>query len=53
MTNFERLAQRLDSVRELLARDNLTPWARNYWTSVDRQLTANWARMGVCSTIGN
>lgn len=53
MTNFARLAQRLDSVRALLERDDLKPWARNYWTSVDRQLTANWARMGVCSTIGN
>jgi len=53
MTNFARLAQRLDSVRALLARDDLKPWVRNYWTSVERQLTANWARMGVCSSFGN
>jgi hypothetical protein len=53
MTNFQRMAHRLDSVRALLERDDLKPWARNYWTTVERQLTTNWARMGMHSTIGN
>lgn len=37
------LGHRLDSVRKLLAGD-LSPWAKGYWTTVERALVRAWKR---------
>lgn len=37
------LGHRLDSVRRLLEGD-LDPWAKGYWTTVERALTRAWKR---------
>lgn len=36
------LGDRLDSVRALLTRQDLSPWARDYWSTVEKTLTRMW-----------
>ena len=38
----DAIANRLDTVRELLGRDDLSAWARKYWTAVEGHLVRRW-----------
>jgi hypothetical protein len=39
---LEVLGSRLDNVRALLNRTDLSGWARTYWASVERSLQRKW-----------